>query len=66
MGGEKLKNKVIISLRGKRTQKEIAQELSISISMYSAVENGTRFPGKDLLKKLSKFYGKSIEELFFS
>ncbi len=56
---------VLISLRGKRTQKEIAKELNISVQMYSALENGTRFPGKDLLHRISKFYGRSIEEIFF-
>jgi putative transcriptional regulator len=61
-----LKNEVLISLRGSRTQKEIAEALNISIQMYNAVENGKRFPGKDLLKRLSEFYGKSIEEIFFS
>jgi putative transcriptional regulator len=61
-----MKNQVLISLRGNRTQKEIAEQLNVSVSTYSALENNTRFPGKDLLKRISEFYGKSIEELFFS
>jgi putative transcriptional regulator len=61
-----MKNKVMISLRGSRTQREIAKQLEISPSMYHAIENNKRFPSKKLLEKITKFYNVSVEELFFS
>lgn len=61
-----MKNETMISLRGNRSQREVARQLGISPSMYHALENNKRFPGKKLLEKITKFYNVSVEELFFS
>jgi putative transcriptional regulator len=60
-----LKNQVLISLRGGKTQLEIAKKLGISVKAYSAIETGKRFPRIETLKKLSDLYGKSVNDLFF-
>jgi putative transcriptional regulator len=53
-------------LRGNKTQEQVANELNISKSTYAMIEAGHRFPRKELLEKLSKYYGVTINELFFS
>jgi transcriptional regulator with XRE-family HTH domain len=47
----------------KLTQSEVAKKLEIATSTYSNYEQGTRFPDKETLIKLSKFYEVSIDYL---
>lgn len=54
------------SLRGTKTRKQVALELNIPESTYAMIEDGRRFPRKDLLLKISKYFDVSIETLFFS
>lgn len=54
------------SLRADKTQEQVANELKISKSTYAMIEAGHRFPRKDLMLKLSNYYGVTIETLFFS
>jgi transcriptional regulator with XRE-family HTH domain len=44
-------------------QKEIANEVGLGISHYSKIENGQREASVDLLDKLGKFYGISIDQI---
>ncbi len=52
-------------LRGNRTQQDIAKELGITTSHYGFIENGIRTPSLKLARKISEFYSKSIDEIFF-
>lgn len=61
-----LVNKTMRSLRGTKTRKQVALELNIPESTYAMIEDGRRFPRKDLLLKISKYFDVSIETLFFS
>lgn len=61
-------NKILIKLRIDRglNQKQAAQEIGISQSMLSALEQGYR-SGSDTTKiKIAKFYGQSVESIFFA
>lgn len=61
-------NKILIKLRIDRglNQKQAAQEIGISQSMLSALEQGYR-SGSDATKiKIAKFYGQSVEFIFFA
>lgn len=61
-------NKILIKLRIDRglNQKQAAQEIGISQSMLSALEQGYR-SGSDATKiKIAKFYGQSVESIFFA
>lgn len=61
-------NKTLIKLRNERglSQERVAKEIGISQSMLSSLEHGTRL-GSDATKiKLAKFYGKSVEYIFFA
>lgn len=57
---------MLLMLRGDRTQKEVAAELGISISALAMYENGHRVPRDEIKLKLATYYGKSVQEIFFS
>lgn len=56
---------ILKELRGELTQQEVAIRLKITTSHYGFIENGTRTPSLKLAKKISSYYGKSIEDIFF-
>ncbi len=58
--GEKLK-----ALRSNQTLKEVSGILGISDSALNAYEHGLRVPRDDVKIKLAKYYGQSIESLFY-
>lgn len=58
--GEKLRK-----LRGNKTQKEVANALKILESSYSMYETGDRNPRDEVKKRISEYYGVSVEEIFF-
>ncbi|MCT6888199.1 MAG: helix-turn-helix transcriptional regulator [Lactobacillus sp.] len=61
-------NKKLIELRhsAKLSQASAATKIGISQSMLSSLESGQR-QGTDKIKsKVAKFYGKSVQYIFFS
>lgn len=44
-------------------QKEVASEMDLGVSHYSKIENGQREASVELLDKLSKFYGITIDDI---
>ncbi len=59
--GERLR-----ALRGERTQEEISKELGITKSSYAMYERGERTPRDEVKVRISKYYGISVQELFYS
>lgn len=59
--GERLR-----ALRGGRTQEEISKELGITKSSYAMYERGERTPRDEVKVRISKYYGISVQELFYS
>ncbi len=59
--GERLR-----ALRGERTQEEISKELGITKSSYAMYERGERTPRDEVKVRISKYYGVSVQELFYS
>ena len=59
--GEKLK-----MLRGNKSRREVAFALDISYSMYMKLERDERGASDDMKQRISDYYGKSIEYIFFS
>ncbi|WP_277630361.1 helix-turn-helix transcriptional regulator [Atopococcus tabaci] len=49
-----------------KTQKEVAAETGISYQMIQFIEQGRRNPSDENKIKLAKYYGKSVEYLFFN
>lgn len=56
----------LVKLRGKRKQGEIAKAVGISVSALSMYEKGERIPRDEIKIRLAKFYGTTVEEIFFS
>ena len=54
------------SLRGNKTQREVANALGITTMAISQYENGDRIPRDEIKVKISKYYNRSIDELFFN
>lgn len=48
------------------TQIEAAKQLDISYSMLGKLENGYRVASYEMMDKISKYYGKSVDYLFFN
>ena len=57
--------KKLSDLRGNESRENVAKANGISISALSMYENGKRIPRDEIKVRLSKYYGVSIEELFF-
>lgn len=56
----------LTELRGDRTQAEIAKGVGCSASAISMYENGERIPTDDMKLRLSKYYKKSVQSIFFA
>lgn len=48
----------------KGTQKFVADQIGISQVYLRMIENGTFTPGRDLMFRISKYFGESIQDLF--
>ena len=59
--GEKLK-----SLRGNKTQDEMAKALGITKSSYAMYERDQRVPRDEVKVRICNFFNVSVEDLFFS
>lgn len=59
--GEKLRH-----LRGNRTKEKVAKDLGISYSSYVKYERNERNPKDTLKKRIAKYYGKSVQSIFFA
>lgn len=55
----------LVKIRGNKSRQEVAEVLDITPQMLGAIERGTRNPSLSLAKRISDFYGTSIEVLFF-
>ncbi len=54
------------SLRGDRTIEEIANALGVSKSSVCMYELGERTPRDDVKAKYAKYFGVSVESIFFT
>lgn len=55
----------LIALRGERSRTQVAEAVGISVSALQMYENGQRVPRDDIKVKLARFYGVSVEYLFY-
>lgn len=65
-----MNNKVIgerlVSLRGSRTQDEVAKAIGVSQSSYAMYESGVRTPRDNVKIAIAKYYKKSIQSIFYA
>lgn len=59
--GEKL-----VNLRAEKTQREVAEAVGISTSALAMYESGQRIPRDEVKVRLARYFGASIEEIFFA
>ena len=57
--------KMLIELRGQKSQKEVADAIGISVSALSMYENGERIPRDNIKVRLANYYNKAIGDIFF-
>ncbi|MBQ0836293.1 helix-turn-helix transcriptional regulator [Lactiplantibacillus pentosus] len=50
----------------KQTQMESAHNIGISYSMYTKMESGDKNPSIETMKKVAKYFNKTVDELFFT
>lgn len=58
-------NKQLKLLRGSKSQQQIANEIGITKSSWAMYERGERIPRDEVKIRIAKFFGKTVEEIFF-
>lgn len=56
----------LISLRGNRSQQEVARENLISVSALGMYERGERIPRDDVKSRLAKYYDTTVQAIFYA
>lgn len=56
----------LISLRGDRSQEAVAEAIGVSRSALVMYETGKRVPRDEIKIRLAKYYGVSIQSLFYN
>ncbi len=57
--------KRLVHLRGAKTREEVSKSVGISVSALAMYELGNRIPRDEIKLALSRFYGISVQALFF-
>mgnify|MGYP002522600774 CR=1 FL=1 len=53
-------------LRGDRSQQEVADALGLTAMAISSYERGERVPLDKIKIQLAEYYGKTVQEIFFT
>lgn len=65
MNRQKIAEK-LIELRGNLTQSYIAEQIGIKQSTYAMYESGKRVPSDQRKIIIAKYYGLTVQEIFYS
>ena len=57
--------KRLVELRGEKSQSEVAKAIGIAPSTLGMYEIGQRVPRDNIKILLAKYYGKTVQEIFF-
>ena len=52
-------------LRGVKSQAEIASSVGVTKSSWAMYERGERVPRDEVKVKIAKYFGKSVQEIFY-
>lgn len=52
------------ALRGEKTIKEVADDVSVSVSALTMYELGNRIPRDEIKIRLANYYNQSVESIF--
>lgn len=53
-------------LRGSKSQKTVAESIGITVTALWNYENDYRVPKDEIKKKISIYYNKTVDEIFFT
>ena len=65
MDAEKIA-RILVDLRGSKSRAEVAAALNLNVSAVAMYENGDRIPRDETKLKIAEYYGKSVEEIFYT
>lgn len=57
---------ILRELRGDRSQSEIAAAVGITKSSWAMYERGERNPRDEIKKKIAAYFGKTVQEIFYT
>jgi len=57
--------KMLVDLRGERSQQTVADDLGISVSAVCAYESAERTPRDELKVRIAEYYHTTVAALFF-
>ena len=57
--------KRLVDLRGKKSQSEVAKAIGIATSTLGMYETGQRIPRDGIKIALAKYYGTTVQKIFF-
>lgn len=55
----------LVELRGNKSREEVSNSLGISISTLQMYENAQRIPRDSIKIQLAKYYGTTVQKIFF-
>ena len=58
--------KNFVALRGEKNRESVANERGLSLSALAMYENGARIPRDENKEKITRYYGKTVDEIFFA
>ena len=58
--------KILTDLRGNKTREQVAKDIGISSSALGMYELELRVPRDDIKIKLSDYFNKSVQDIFFT
>ena len=58
--------KILIELRGDKSQSKVAKDIGIGKSTLSMYELECRVPRDNIKIMLAKYYGKTVQEIFYT
>lgn len=56
----------LVKLRGKKTKRTVQMETGLKYSRLAMYETGKRIPSDDAKAVLARYYGMTIDELFYT
>ncbi|MGE9882089.1 helix-turn-helix transcriptional regulator [Blautia obeum] len=58
--------KILVQLRGNKTQEKVANDLGIAVSTLGMYETEKRVPRDSIKIKLANYYHTTVQEIFFA
>lgn len=58
--------KILVKLRGKRTQEEVARDLGIATSTLAMYETEKRVPRDSIKVLIAEYYKTPVQKIFFA